>query len=225
VDTRRLVLLRPAPADAEEIFHGYANDPEVTRYLGWPRHESLAHTRAFVAFSEAEWSRWPAGPYLIRSRETHLVLGTTGLSFERAGEAMTGYVLATDAWGHGYATEALTAMIEVARAVGVVRLYSLCHPSHRASWHVLEKCGFTRDQRWTRPIEFPNLARGILQPVLCYARDLALADVAAPPDRDEPHEAGADAPGEHGPARDERGRRLMTARPDPSGRGNDDQQT
>jgi RimJ/RimL family protein N-acetyltransferase len=85
---------------------------------------------------------------------------------------MTGYVLAKDVWGWGYATEALAAMVDVAAGIGVVRIYALCHPQHRASWHVLEKCGFERDLRWTRQMEFPNLARGVSQDVLCYARVL-----------------------------------------------------
>jgi RimJ/RimL family protein N-acetyltransferase len=39
---------------------------------------------------------------------------------------------------------------------------------HRASWRVLEKCGFVRDLTWSRQAEFPNLASGLLQNVLRY---------------------------------------------------------
>ena len=49
---------------------------------------------------------------------------------------MTGYVLAKDAWGQGYATEALRAMVNVARGIGIVSLSALCHPEHQASVHV-----------------------------------------------------------------------------------------
>ena len=35
-----------------------------------------------------------------------LLLGATGLELKDEGEAVTGYVLAKDAWGKGYATEA-----------------------------------------------------------------------------------------------------------------------
>jgi RimJ/RimL family protein N-acetyltransferase len=170
IETTRLVLRPPEPADVQEIFDRYASDPDVTRYLGWPRHRSLADTQAFIGFSAAEWERWPAGPYLIRSRDDDRLLGGTGLGFERETIASTGYVLATDAWGRGYATEALAAMVELAGAIGVTRLYALCHPDHRASQRVLEKCGFVRDAGWSRPSEFPNLAPGVMQDVVCYAR-------------------------------------------------------
>ena len=93
-ETDRLTLVAPTAADAEVIFERYAGDPEVTKYLGWPRHRSVADTREFLAFSVAEWERWGAGPYLIRERSDGRLLGGTGLGFTRPDEAVTGYVLA-----------------------------------------------------------------------------------------------------------------------------------
>lgn len=157
LETERLTLVAPTAADAEEIFDRYASDHEVTRYLGWPRHQSVADTRGFLAFSAAEWERWPAGPYLIRARSDGRLLGGTGLAFASASEAMTGYVLAEDAWGHGYATEALRAMVTLAGQLHLARLYAFCHADHGASAHVLEKCGFTRDVSCSEAMTFPNL--------------------------------------------------------------------
>ena len=169
-ETARLVLRRPVAADAEAMFERYASDPEVTKYVGWPRHRSVAETRGFVGFSDAQWEQWRAGPLLIESRTDGRLLGSTGLGFETADRATTGYVLARDAWGLGYATEALQAMVDLAREAGVARLYALCHPEHRASAHVLEKCGFERERVWRGRAEFPNLAPGVQSDVLCYAR-------------------------------------------------------
>ena len=169
IETTRLVLLQPQADDAASIFERYANDPEVTRWLGWRRHRSVADTQAFLEFSAAEWERWPAGPYLIRSRSNGQLLGSTGIGFQGPQEAATGYVLAKDAWGKGYATEALGAIVSLAHQIGVARLYALCHPQHRASWRVLEKCGFVRDPTWTQQAEFPKLAPGVQQEVLYYA--------------------------------------------------------
>jgi ribosomal-protein-alanine N-acetyltransferase len=168
IETARLVLSAPITTDADAVFQRYANDSDVTWYLGWPRHRTVADTEAFFAFSAADWERWPAGPYLIRARSDGRLLGSTGLAFERSDEAMTGYVLAKDAWGNGYATEALQAMVDVSRRLGLVRVYALCHPQHRASWRVLEKCDFSRDESWSKQVEFPNLAPGVLQNVVCY---------------------------------------------------------
>lgn len=169
VETSRLLLRRPLLSDVEAIFERYAADPDVTKFLGWPRHRSIEDTRAFLAFSEMEWERWPAGPYLICSRSDGELLGGTGLGFETPQRASTGYVLAQSAWGQGYATEALRAMVDLARGTGVRRLYALCHPDHRASWRVLEKGGFTREGILRSYAEFPNLTPGQLSDVLCYS--------------------------------------------------------
>jgi RimJ/RimL family protein N-acetyltransferase len=168
--TARLVLRPPALADAQQVFERYASDPEVTRYLGWPQHRSVADTEAFLGFSAAEWERWPAGPYLIHAREGGRLIGGTGLAFESDTLAATGYVLSKDAWGHGYATEALAAMVDLARDLGVTHLYALCHPDHRASQRVLEKCGFDREPGSLRQLEFPNLVAGVPQDVFSYVR-------------------------------------------------------
>jgi RimJ/RimL family protein N-acetyltransferase len=169
LETARLVLRRPRAEDAAAIFTRFAADREVTRFVGWPTHESLDDTRAFLAFSDGQWDRWPAGPYLALSRTDDAILGSTGLDFETPSRAATGYVFAKDAWGRGYATEALCAMIDLARTLGVRRLYALCHPEHRASWRVLEKGGFAREGTLRCYAEFPNLRRGVPADVLCYA--------------------------------------------------------
>lgn len=156
IETERLILRRPRPEDAAEIFARYASDPAVTKYMGWPRHRSVEDTNAFLAFSEAQWANWPAGPYLVESRDGRL-LGSTGYTFESADRALTGYVLAHDSWGRGYATEALRAMVEHAPALGIRHLRALCHADHRASYHVLEKCGFRLDGMLKD--DFPNLER------------------------------------------------------------------
>lgn len=169
VETARLILSPPGPGDVEAIFGRYAGDPEVTRYLGWPTHRTLDDTRGFLAFSDAQWAQ-SAGPYLIRERGAGTLIGSTGLMLDDMAGAMTGYVLAKDAWGRGYATEALTAMVDVARGLRIRRLYALCHPDHAASQRVLIKCGFERDFTWTGRMEFPNLAPGVLQDTLCYWR-------------------------------------------------------
>ena len=168
IKTDRLILRRPQGSDAIAIFERYAGDPEVTHFLGWSRHRSLADTEAFLKVSDSEWERWPAGPYLVLSRADGMVLGSSGFTFETPYRAATGYVLARAAWGEGYATETLRAIMEVAPAIGVLRLYALCHPQHRRSWRVLEKCGFEREGTLRSYLEFPNLETGVSD-VLCYA--------------------------------------------------------
>ena len=169
IETARLILERPHPEDAEAVFARYASDPDVARFVGWPRHKFLSDTAAFLEFSKAEWDRWPAGPYLIRSRADGTLLGSSGLAFETPYRASTGYVLSRDAWGKGYATEALRSIVGLAQGIGIRRLYAICHIEHRASCRILEKCGFLREGVLRHYIEFPNLRAGELSDVFCYA--------------------------------------------------------
>jgi RimJ/RimL family protein N-acetyltransferase len=169
IETERLLLRKPVLEDDRAIFERYASDPEVTRFLAWPRHQSIEQTRAFLHFSDGEWARWPAGPYLIESRARGQLLGSTGLAFETLQVASTGYVLAQDAWGHGYATEGLLAIVDLATNLGVHRLYAVCHVDHEPSARVLEKGGLTREAMLPSHFEFPNLAPDELGDVFRYA--------------------------------------------------------
>jgi RimJ/RimL family protein N-acetyltransferase len=153
------------------MFERYASDPEVTRYLGWPRHVSVEDTKAFVAFSQSQWAHSTAGPLLVFERDSGRLLGSSGLLVETPNRAQTGYVFARDAWGHGYATEALGAMVTLAAELKITRLYALCHTEHRASWHVLEKGGFTREGILRGHSVFPNLSTEPLD-VYSYGRSL-----------------------------------------------------
>ncbi len=173
VETARLVLRRPRLEDAELVFTRYANDPEVSRYLAWRLHQSPDTTRAFLQYSDEEWERWPAGPYLVESRDDGRLLGGTGFAFETRYRASAGYVFAKDAWGQGIATESMRAVVDIARDIGLVRLYALCHVDHRASSRVLEKTGFSHEGVLRRYLEFPNLSPGTPSDVSCYAMILA----------------------------------------------------
>lgn len=175
IETARLVLRRPSPADVEEIFLGWASDVEATRFMSWPRHESLAETRAFLSFSEAEWQRWPAGPYLIASRATGELVGSCGFAFSEASRADVGYILMPSMWGRGYATEALAGQVEAAlRHLDAVTLEAAVHPDNVMSLRVLAKCGFVADASPV-PAPFPNLGGDREVAAIRYVRRLERA--------------------------------------------------
>ena len=170
LQTPRLVLRPPRDEDAQLIFESYASDPDVTRWVSWPRHETIEDTRRFLEYSHEQWARWPAGPLLIESRVDKRLLGGTEIAFEKPYRAGTGYVLSQAAWGAGFATEALRAVTRIAQSVGVMRLYAVCHLHHEAAIRVLERCSFAREGVMRKFRIFPNLHDTRPQDVCLYAR-------------------------------------------------------
>jgi RimJ/RimL family protein N-acetyltransferase len=167
LETERLILRRPRLEDAADVYARYAADAEVSRYMAWPLQRTPATTRLFLEFSESEWAKWPAGPYLVYTRDGRLI-GGSGFAFETPYRASTGYVFARDAWGQGFATETVRALVGLAPQLGLTRLYALCHVDHRPSARVLEKTGFQCEGVLRRYLEFPNLGNGPAD-VFCYA--------------------------------------------------------
>jgi [ribosomal protein S5]-alanine N-acetyltransferase len=168
--TERLRLRRPRANDAEAIFQRYASSPEVTRYMSFPTHRRIEDTRAFLSLAEESWNTGTDFPYLIERREDGLLLGGTGLHIEAPHRYGTGYLLARDAWGQGYASEALTAMLELAFGQPEVRrVYALCDAEHVASARVMEKCGMQREGLLRRHTVLPNLSPDP-RDVLCYSK-------------------------------------------------------
>lgn len=168
--TPRLILRPPAPGDAEGVFTRYASDPRVTRFMAWPTHTSIEDSRGFITFAEAQWATESVGSYLAFHRQDGRLLGGSGLEYGAPGVAETGYVLAVDAWGQGFATELLGAMVGLARSLGIRELTAGCHPDHQASIRVLEKHDFVMLGRLERSSGFPNLEPGLTQDRLSWSR-------------------------------------------------------
>ena len=169
LETARLLMRRPRTEDAWAIFDRYAADSEATRYMAWRVHTTINDTYGFLTFSDSEWERWPAGPYVIFSRADGTLLGSTGFSFETSHRAITGYILARDAWGKGYATESLRAMVELAPRIGIRLLSASTHVDHAVSGRVLEKCGFVKEGVLPRHMVFPNLGTRLPSDVIAYS--------------------------------------------------------
>ena len=50
LETDRLILRRFTIEDAEEMFHNWASDDEVTKYLTWPTHQNVEMTIGYINY-------------------------------------------------------------------------------------------------------------------------------------------------------------------------------
>lgn len=162
-ETERLLFRPPSVSDAQTIFQRYAQDREVTRFLTWAPHTSVDQTRAFLAEAEQAWREGKKFPWLLIERQTDCVLGMIELRMDQRPDAdgrraEVGYVLARDAWGKGYMTEALRAVIDLALCEErLSRIWATCDVENRASARVLEKAGMVVEGQLRRHAVHPNL--------------------------------------------------------------------
>lgn len=169
IHTRRLVLRRPEIEDAPAIFEGYAQDPDVVRYLTWRPHRSIQETREFLRGRIDAWSTGPDFAWvitrLIDSRVIGMIEATVGGYL-----VSIGYVLAKSEWGNGYMTEAAGAVLEAAISLpGVSKVNAMCDVQNIGSARVLEKIGMTREARLRSFVVHPNVS-GEPRDVYVYAK-------------------------------------------------------
>ena len=121
-ETARLLARPPREEDAPAVFSAYASDPEATRYLAWKPYTELGPLAAFLADRARAWET--GGdihyPYLLFHRGTGELIGSIGVFIEEP-KAMFGYVIARPHWGNGYASEALTFLVDWAAAESRLR--------------------------------------------------------------------------------------------------------
>ena len=138
--TARL-LLRPGWAEDAPALACAIGDERIVRNLAtapWPYR--LRDAEAFLA-----QPRDPLLPsFLIFERtdkDPHL-LGACGLGRRPSGAIELGYWIARRHWGRGVATEASTALLDIARTLRLPRLQASHFLDNPASGRVLEKLGF-----------------------------------------------------------------------------------
>jgi ribosomal-protein-alanine N-acetyltransferase len=151
--TARLVGRMPRPDDAAAVFESYASDPDVTRYLSWRAYDRVEPLTAFLRECVAHWEKGDGHlAWLLCLKGTDTPIGSIGVTLEGGGKAMFGYVLAKKFWGHGFAAESLTFLVEwfLARPT-IWRAWAFCDAENAASIRVMEKAGMVREgilRRW-----------------------------------------------------------------------------
>jgi RimJ/RimL family protein N-acetyltransferase len=155
--TRRLVLRPPRPADAPAIFARWDHDPEVYRYMHRRPATTVEQTDRWIRGAVEQRRRGTTLTWALTRPEDDRPLGVVALTPD-GHEAGLGYVLARDAWGRGYATEAADAVVRAALALrGVSRVLARCDADNVASARVMEKVGMRHEGTLRRHAVRPDL--------------------------------------------------------------------
>lgn len=142
--TARLAMRAVRAGDAEAAYAVFS-DAEAMTFWSHPPHDSLEQTAEHLAkrIDSPDWRFWavtlPADDRLIGTLGAHE--GRQGGVFE------IGYSLVRDAWGRGYAAEAVGGLVNLLFAEGARRVMADTDPDNAASNRLLERLGFTCEGR------------------------------------------------------------------------------
>lgn len=144
LETTRLILRRFSPEDAENMYYNWAADPEVTKYLTWPRHSSPEATRTLLENWEKQYENGSYFSWAIESKDVLQPIGSIAAMKidEEIESAEIGYCLSRKYWGQGIMPEALIAVMHyLFDEVGLNRISAVHDVNNPKSGRVMEKAG------------------------------------------------------------------------------------
>ncbi len=169
--TTARLLLRPWTRDDDDV--DFALDLysrwEVQQYIGTTprvitdRTEALERVTGFMPLDHPVHGVWLLTDRLTDERYGTVLLKSIPASgpmlpLEPSGETEIGWHLHPDAWGHGYATEAASAVLDHAFAGDLRRVVAVTHADNRASQRVAVRIGMehrgTTDRFYNTSCEF-----------------------------------------------------------------------
>lgn len=144
IETSRLILRRAVREDAEPMFRNWASDPEVTKFLTWPTHNTVSVSEKVIGSWLQEYEKDSYYQWMIELRELGEPIGSISVvrQNDRAKEAEIGYCIGRNWWHKGITSEALTAVIKhLFEEVGMNRVTARHDPNNPHSGGVMRKCG------------------------------------------------------------------------------------
>ncbi len=165
IATNRLALRIPRIVDAPDLFNGYTQDLEVTRYVMWRPDSSINQTEEFLKGCVEAWQGEKRFPYMITLKGTDFPIGMIELNINGSTVGI-GYVIGRAYWGNGYVPEAARAIVDWALSQpSIYRVTATCDVENVASARVMEKVGMQREGVLRRYVLHPNVSN---EPRDCY---------------------------------------------------------
>lgn len=149
LETKRLIVRRFREADAP-VLAAYRSDPEVARFQSWDAPFPLLRAETAVAgFIAADPDKPGWFQYAVERTEDRALIGDVAVHLhENLMQAEIGFTLATAYQRMGFATEAVTAVLD--RLFGLQGLHKVageCDARNTASAALLERLGFSQEGR------------------------------------------------------------------------------
>jgi len=146
LETERLQLQPLTAGDAEHLFP-IMGDPEVMAYWDVPEIDDPDVVGEIVQGQVDTMREGHAVYWSMRTLTAGEFVGSCDLSEidRRHRRAEVGFMLGREAWGQGYALEAMQTVIAFAATSGLRKLSARTHLGNRRSEALLDKLGFTEE--------------------------------------------------------------------------------
>lgn len=145
IETKRLILRRFRPGDAKAMFHNWASDDEVTKFLTWPSHSGEDVSRMVLdswitGYGQDDFYQWAI---TVKAEGDHPIGSISVVSHDdRVRKAEIGYCIGRAWWHNGIMPEALGAVMGfLFDEVGMQRIEAGHDTSNPNSGAVMRKCG------------------------------------------------------------------------------------
>ena len=138
LETDRLILRRYCKEDLQDLYE-YLSDEEVVM------HEPYKPMNMTEVQENLEWRISTDEMIAVELKKNKKMIGNVYLGNREFESLEIGYVFNKEYWGNGYARESCAALMKMAFAEGVHRIFAECDPDNLGSWKLLENLGFTRE--------------------------------------------------------------------------------
>ena len=140
--TDKCILRKIKKEDAEPMFRNWASDPEVTKYLTWPSHESIEITNKVIN----RWAEEEKDPktirFVITLRNSDEPIGSIDVVGYIEDNPEIGYCLSRKYWNQGLMTETCKAFSKYLFDIGFEKVLIKAVVENIGSNRVIEKCDF-----------------------------------------------------------------------------------
>ncbi len=145
--TERLILREFRESDYDDLFEylSQLEDDEFEGYPGITYENGREHLNYRMGSEEF---------YAIELKESGKVIGNIYYGHRDFEAKEVGYIINKKYQRKGYASEALSAVIENGFKAGVHRIYAECDPRNTCSWKLLEKVGLEREAHLKQNVFF-----------------------------------------------------------------------
>ena len=157
LSTERLILRPPRAEDAPAVFEAFASDPEVTRFLRWRPHRSLADSHRAMGARLKGLETGDEYSWLLSLRTDGSVLGIIS-AWPGEEDVEIGFALGRRFWGRGLMTEAVRSVVAWVFESGMTRVWATCDAENLVSARVLEKAGLRREGLLSAHAIHPNIS-------------------------------------------------------------------